>query len=45
MDRRRGDGTMFNASSAIEQALADGKLAAGAVKVKADATKAVHANE
>ncbi|MBL0374028.1 Clp protease ClpP [Rhizobium sp. KVB221] len=41
MDRRRGDGTMFNASSAIEQGLADGKVSAAAVKVKADASRAV----
>lgn len=41
MDRRRGDGTMFNASSAIDSGLADGKLAAGAIKVNAEATKAV----
>jgi ATP-dependent Clp protease, protease subunit len=41
MDRRRGDGTMFNAASAIENGLADKKLAAGAVKIKADATRSV----
>ncbi len=41
MDKRRGDGTMFNAGAAIAKGLADGKLAADAVKVKADATKAV----
>lgn len=41
MDRRRGGGTMFNASSAIENGLADRKLAPGAVKIKAEATKAV----
>ena len=36
MDRRRGDGTMFNAASAIQNGLADGKLPASAVKVSAD---------
>jgi ATP-dependent Clp protease protease subunit len=41
MDRRRGDGTMFNASAAIESGLADKKLAAGAVKVAADASKEI----
>jgi ATP-dependent protease ClpP protease subunit len=41
MERRRGDGTMFNASSAIEHGLADNKLSASAVKVKAEATKTV----
>ena len=41
MDRRRGDGTMFNASSAIEHGLADKKLSASAVKVKAEASKTV----
>lgn len=41
MERRRGDGTMFNASSAIENGLADAKLSASAVKVKAEATKIV----
>lgn len=41
MDRRRGDGTMFNASSAIEQGLADGKLQSSAIKVRADATRSV----
>lgn len=39
MDRRRGDGTMFNASAAIERGLADKKLPAGVVKVAADASK------
>ncbi|RWM02108.1 MAG: Clp protease ClpP [Mesorhizobium sp.] len=41
MDSRRGDGTMFNAASAIEKGLADGKLAAGAVKVKAELARSV----
>ncbi|MBX3537330.1 MAG: Clp protease ClpP [Chelatococcus sp.] len=41
MDRRRGDGTMFGASSAIESGLADGRLNADAVKVSAEATKSV----
>ncbi|HEU4986871.1 MAG TPA: head maturation protease, ClpP-related [Rhizobiaceae bacterium] len=41
MDRRRGDGTMFNAASAIENGLADGKLDNAAVKVKADATRSI----
>ncbi|ETR75064.1 peptidase [Afipia sp. P52-10] len=41
MDRRRGDGTMFNAASAIESGLADERLAADAVKVNADVAKSV----
>ncbi|QPC43496.1 Clp protease ClpP [Kaustia mangrovi] len=41
MDRHRGDGTMFNASSAIETGLADGRLDPGAVKVRADTRKSV----
>lgn len=41
MDKRRGDGTMFNADAAIEKGLADGKLSADAVKVKADVAKSV----
>lgn len=41
MDRKRGDGTMFNAATAIEKGLADGKVKPGAIKVKADATKTI----
>lgn len=41
MDRRRGDGTMFSAASAIEAGLADGRLPASAIKVNAEITKAV----
>jgi ATP-dependent Clp protease protease subunit len=39
MDRRRGDGTMFNATAAVERGLADGKLPPGSVKIAADASK------
>ncbi|MCO6386358.1 head maturation protease, ClpP-related [Aliihoeflea sp. 40Bstr573] len=41
MERRRGDGTMFSASSAIQHGLADRKLNASAIKVKAEAPKIV----
>jgi ATP-dependent Clp protease, protease subunit len=37
MERRRGDGTMFSAASAIQHGLADKKLDASAIKVKAEA--------
>jgi ATP-dependent Clp protease, protease subunit len=36
MDRRNGDGTMFNAESAVKAGLADGNLSADAVKVSAE---------
>lgn len=43
MDRRRGDGTMFNASSAIASGIADGKLRPDQVKISAEAPKSVPA--
>lgn len=41
MDRKRGQGTMFNASSAISSGLADGRLTREQVKVSAEAPKIV----
>lgn len=41
MDRRRGDGTMFNASSAVANGMADGKLKPEQVKILAQAQKSV----
>lgn len=41
MDKGRGKGTMFNAKSAIERGLADGKLPTSAVKIAADASRAL----
>ncbi|MCJ8139572.1 head maturation protease, ClpP-related [Falsirhodobacter halotolerans] len=43
MDRRRGDGTMFNTGSAISEGLATGKLEPEKVKVSADAKKHIPA--
>ncbi len=41
MDKSKGRGTMFNATSAIEKGLADAKLGSDAVKACADNAKAV----
>jgi ATP-dependent Clp protease protease subunit len=43
MDRRRGDGTMFNAATAIDRGLADKKMASSAVKITAEAPKDIPA--
>lgn len=43
MDRRRGDGTMFNTSSAIAEGLATGKLEPEKVRVSANAQKQIPA--
>jgi ATP-dependent Clp protease protease subunit len=41
MDKGRGKGSMFNATSAIEKGLADRKMPSSAIKVSADTTRQI----